>query len=131
MIFSHTGVGERTGVAFAAEASRSRGYNFKLANGVKFWQMNFAENVLAQHWTHFAITFHDDVGLCGYVNGVLDKCGGTSYSKTSSLTANGCFRLGYLSGPGVVSGVFLDDFAVWLSPLTESDVKEVYNHGKA
>eukprot|EP00794_Sanderia_malayensis_P009489 gene9489-10480_t len=120
----------KAGIIFWANDDRSNGYTFEFRAGAKWWFLVFGHNVLAYRWTHFAITFQKDSGICAYVNGVLNKCGGTVSNQKTALESS-CFRLGYYTTSSPVSGMFMDDFATWCTTLSETAVKEVYAFGKA
>ncbi len=118
-----------TGVAFFARYNRVRVYIFILQDGTHRWQHQFGKNVLALKWTHFTITFEKGVGICAYIDGKLDKCGGTSTVKSASHFPR-CARLGYESLNDNTSDVYMDDLAIWKSTLTAEEVKEIYDLSK-
>eukprot|EP00794_Sanderia_malayensis_P009487 gene9487-10477_t len=120
------------GAQFLLMSQRSNGFSFKVVTDTGKWQLMFAPNVLVYRWTHFAMTFKKSAGLCGYVNGVLDRCSdGMPIMQNTAFTSTAQYRLGFQSTLSHVSGIFIDDLAVWHSKaLTESDVKQIYALGK-
>ncbi len=118
-----------SGFIFYAKPNRADGYFFGVQDGTHRWELLFGHNILAQKWTQFVMTYQKGVGICAYVDGKLDRCGGTSTSKSTTHAAP-CIRLGYESLNSHTSDLYMDDLAIWKFPLSAEAVKELYDYSK-
>eukprot|EP00112_Aurelia_sp_Birch-Aquarium-sp1_P013464 Seg2859.3 transcript_id=Seg2859.3/GoldUCD/mRNA.D3Y31 product="Potassium voltage-gated channel subfamily B member 1" protein_id=Seg2859.3/GoldUCD/D3Y31 len=60
-----------------------KGFKFEVyrATGTACGLDQFEKNVNPLKWNHIVVTFHQDTGLCGYVNGNLAACGNQKWTK--------------------------------------------------
>ena len=90
----------------------------------------FGKDVDPYKWTHITLTFHQDSGICSYINGNRIACG-NSNKATHVTTYSKNFQIGYHWTSGGRCHLYADDFAVWKSVLTEKDVKQIYDESKS
>ena len=93
----------------------------------------------ATDWTHIAIVVSESADqIYIYVNGSAQTLDGTLDGDTSSLTfsnfgAGNNFPIGGRNNLGTVGEFFnglIDEFAIWDTALSASDVTSIYNNGK-
>ena len=86
-------------------------------------------NFIDGQWNHIVVTradTFDDVNL--YINGVKQShnSGGTNYWGNTSGVLDIGSRNGATSGSGPIDG-YISDFRVYVTQLTDNDVKQLYN----
>lgn len=90
----------------------------------------FGKTVDPYKWTHITLTFHQDTGICAYINGKRIACGNDN-SAASITTNTQRLQIGFNWYFGERCHLYADDLAVWRSVLTDKDVKQMYDQSKS
>ena len=116
---------------FFARAASKDGFDFQVSlTSAKRWGVSlFGKNITRTRWNHFVLTVDDIKGLCVYVNGQKNICGGTTTS-VSLRTTTTALRVGGAWVPGAAPSIYVDDLAIWKAVLTADEVKDLFQRTK-
>ena len=121
---------KRPGLHFISDANS--GFSTKVAiSKYKRWEIsNHGLHVNKARWNHFTVTVDDNKMLCVFINGKKDQCVTSAVSVNLGMGLNNQFRFGGGWGISTIPGMYLDDFAVWLTVLPDSEIFNLYIQSK-
>ncbi len=110
-----------------------KGFKFEVygATGTACGLDQFEKNVNPLKWNHIVVTFRQDTGVCGHVNGKLAARENYKWTKVLPVETNRLWIGFHWDSGGWCLLYYADDFAIWRSVLTDKDVRQLYEETKS
>ena len=125
-IFRSWSANSRPGIRFES-LSTAGFYSTIIVSKYKMWEHStLGQQVNKTKWNHFTFTVDDNKMSCVFINGRRDQCDTSPSSVNFGMHYNTRFRIGGDFYSNKKPGMYLDDFAIWLTVLTDEEVYSLY-----
>ena len=93
----------------------------------KMWvHSTLGQHVNKTKWNHFTFTVDDNKMSCVFINGRKDQCDTSPTSVNFDMNYNNRFRIGGAYDSSNKASMYFDDFAIWLTVLTDDEISRLY-----
>ena len=124
--------GHRRRAGFSFISNANGGFYSKIAiSKYKRWEIvDFGHQVNKTRWNHFTFTVDDSRMFCVFINGEKDQCDKSAASVNLDMQYNNQLRIGGNWGNNQITGMYLDEFGIWLTVLPDSEIFNLYIQSK-